>query len=190
MTLPKKYEDGLPLGVIGIFRFMEITDLQILIQAGNGAQYEATMLNKDREVVAVRTNPSYQALRLALAEEMHIGLKYTDAVLDNTLDYHRRLKEAEVKNTGPQLLSQFETKYVTYSVIEHPTRVIVKFNPNMDRVEPAFYVIQAQAVTVEDPDQSLLLEETADSLFDAVVIVRNHIEQALMAAFFKGEIKP
>lgn len=184
----KSYEDGLPLGVIGIFNFREITNLQIMVPMGNRDQYEAVVRDKDGQIVATREFYSFDVLRSRLAEEMHIGLKYTDAVLAATINFNARLEAAAKANKPSALLSQFETEHVTYSVIHHPAQLHVQYNPEQDRVEPEFYRAVAQLRNVEDPDECLIFDDCADTLFDAVVIIRNHIEKSLMTCFMKGAI--
>lgn len=185
----KSYEDGLPLGVIGIFNFREITNLQIMVPMGNRDQYEAIMRDKDGQIVATRELYSFDVLRSRLAEEMHIGLKYTDAVLEAALDFNKRLEAAQAENKPSALLRQFETEHVTYSVVHHPAQLHVQYNPEQDRVEPEFYRAIAQVRNCEDPDDGLIFDDCADTLFDAVVIIRNHIEKSLIACFMKGEVK-
>ncbi|ATW58064.1 hypothetical protein CNR34_00131 [Pseudomonas phage nickie] len=182
----KTYEDGLPLGVIGIFNFREITDLQIMVPMGLRTKYEAVMRAKDRTIVARVEFAEYLKLRSHLAEEMHIGLKYTDCVLDATLDFNKRFEAARAENKPSSMLSQYESRGVTYSVIHHPAQHHVHYNPAQDRIEPEFYRAVAQHTAVEDPDECLIFDEVVDTLFDAVVVIRTHIEKDLINTFMKG----
>uniref|UniRef100_A0AAU6W0P0 Uncharacterized protein n=1 Tax=Pseudomonas phage Nican01 TaxID=3138540 RepID=A0AAU6W0P0_9CAUD len=177
----------LPIGVIGICGTTEITNLQIMVPMGNRTKYEAILRNKDRVVVSVE-NENYMTLRAALAETMQIGLKYTDAVLAATINFNARLEAAAKANKPSALLSQFQTEHVTYSVVHHPAERYAYYNPEQDRTEPEFYRAVAQLRNVEDPDECLIFDDCADTLFDAVVIIRNHIEKSLMTCFMKGAI--
>jgi hypothetical protein len=180
-----KYADGLPLGVIGLVNFTEITSLQINVPSAMGTRtkYEAVLRDKDHSIIVSIEHPDYPTLRSALANLAHIGLKYTDAVLAQTVDFNARFLAAQKNNLQNEIVNQFHTEYVTYSVIRHPGQIIVNMDPKKDRVETAFFMVTAQQRHCEDPDECLIFQESVDSLFDAVVVIRNDVEKSIIRAF-------
>lgn len=187
----KLYEDGLPLGVIGLYNFVEITKMQILVPMGQRTKFEVVLLAKDNSIVARREFGSHPAMRTSLASEMHIGLKYTDSVLAATIDYNARFEAAMKHNEKYQsyLMNQFKTEHVTYSIVRHPGQMFADWDKSKDRVEPEFYRAVAQGNELnENEEPELLFDDITDTLFEATVLIRNSIEKALIKAFIPGVI--
>ena len=178
------------LHVIGNANGIPVVDLQIMPPKGNRTRFEAFLRDADRNIVAQFEEDDFPKLRTMLAAKYKVGLKYSDLILEQTLDFYARLDASLRTNKDSVLVNQFETEYVTYSVIHHPAQVCEHFDRSKTRIEPEFYraVAQQKGLSETDPDSGLIFDDCADTMFDAVVIIRNHIERALMQAFIPGAL--
>ena len=165
-----------------------VTGLQIMLPMGNRTRFEAVMRDADRRVVAQFEADDYQTLRTHLAADYEIGLKYTDLIYAKTVSFYSRQDKADRYNEQhqSQMLSQFETEHVVYSVIHQPATVYADFDITKDHVNPGYYRAIAQLKSEEDPDDCLIFDNVTDTLFEAVVEIRNHIEKALFSKFVPG----
>lgn len=175
----------LPIGKVG---HTPIARMQINLPMGNRTKFEAELRDSTGRLVVSIEHQNWNDLRRALAATAHIGFKYTDMVLEQTIDFNKRLNASIAGYKEQTTMSQFSTEHVTYSVCHHPAQQHVHFDKSKDRIEPEFFRAVAQNHAIEDPDDCLIFDECADTLFDAVVIIRNHIEKSLLKAFMP-EIK-
>lgn len=180
-----RHTADMPIGKVG---HTPIARMQINLPMGNRTKFEAELRDASGNLVVSLEHENWRALRSTLSTVAHIGLKYTDLILAQTIDFNKRLNASIVGHKEQTTMSQFRTEHVTYSVVHHPAQQHVHFDKSKDRIEPEFYRAVAQNHAIEDPDDCLIFDECADTLFDAVVMIRNHIEKCLMKAFMP-EIK-
>lgn len=98
-----------------------------------------------------------------------------------------RLHKAEAFNeaqkaASPGMISQFEADGLMYSIVHNPAYMMTVVGGET-RINQEFYTVYVQNSSIADPDECLVTTESLDTLFEAVVFIRNHVEQRLMQAF-------
>lgn len=101
-----------------------------------------------------------------------------------------RLTEAdrfneEQKAKSPGMISQFEADGLMYSIVHNPACIFVIAGKE-SRINQEFFTVYVQNASIADPDECLVTTESLDTLIEAVMFIRNHIEQRVMQAFIPG----
>ncbi|MEG0063081.1 MAG: hypothetical protein RR740_00610 [Pseudomonas sp.] len=125
-------------------------------------------------------------LRSYLAKVNGIGLKYSDLVY---AECQRKWEEFEsieafnqaARDLSPGMINQFQADGVMYSIVHNPA---FKMRMTDDiRLNPEFYTVYAQNSDIDDPDECLIWTDSVDTLYDATVLIRTHIEKRLLKTF-------
>lgn len=98
-----------------------------------------------------------------------------------------RLHEAErfneeQKANSPGMISQFEADGLMYSIVHNPAYMMTVVGGET-RINQEFYTVYVQNASIADPDECLVTTESLDTLFEATMFIRNHVEDRLLKAF-------
>jgi hypothetical protein len=88
----------------------------------------------------------------------------------------------EQKAKSPGMISQFEADGLMYSIVHNSACIMTVGGKST--INQEFYTAYVQNSSIEDPDECLVTTESFDSLLEATMFIRNHIEERLLKAFF------
>lgn len=180
-------------GVVGFKDGITIkrVDIELPHDAPLYKTVRAICIGADNSVIDVSEAGSIIDVAAYLGREFAISRQYLMDRYEYRMAFDTRMKAAESfrleeeAKSGP--MTQFIADNVVYIIVRQGAYIIVHPNEE-DRKFNALYTVYAQHEG-QDPDTALILEESYDTLFQAVTCIRNLIEKDLFQAFMPEACK-